>query len=61
MMLRRGAPATGAVALLLAVGGASAAVAPAAGAYICSGTFQAPGVQPDDQGGSAGGARVLAA
>ena len=43
MTLRRMAPVTAAL-IALAIAGATAAVAPAAGPHICSGTFHKPGL-----------------
>jgi hypothetical protein len=44
MMLKRGAPGALAAVFVLAIAGAGAAVAPAAGPYTCSGKFRSPGV-----------------
>jgi hypothetical protein len=44
MTLRRGVPALVAGALVLAIAGAGAAVAPAAGPFVCSGKFRTPGL-----------------
>jgi hypothetical protein len=44
MMLRRGVPLAATAGLALAIAGVGAAAAPAAGPYVCSGTFKTPGV-----------------
>lgn len=44
MWLRRGAALIAAGGSVLAIAGAGAAVAPAAGPFVCSGSFHAPGV-----------------
>jgi hypothetical protein len=44
MRLRRGVPLLVAAGLALAIAGAGAAVAPAAGPFVCSGSFHAPGL-----------------
>lgn len=44
MRLRRGVPVLVAAALVLAIAGAGAAVAPAAGPFVCSGKLRTPGL-----------------
>ena len=44
MRVRRGAPLIAAAGAVLAIAGATAAAAPAAGPYVCSGKFKTPGV-----------------
>ena len=44
MRLRRGVPLAAAAGLVLAVAGVGAAAAPAAGPFVCSGTFHNPGL-----------------